>query len=150
MAEQTTAMRKPFDRLRNAILLELILLSTITPLLSHTMDRPATEMGALSIGISLFAIAWNYVYNVMFDYTLVKLGLPLYPRSFKMRIAHVLFFEAGFIAVAVPTFMIIFSIGFWQAFMMEMGFVIGIPIVALGYNYLYDRVFPPPVAEVAA
>lgn len=101
-------------------------------------------MGLLSLGLSFLAMAWNYAYNIIFDHSLLKLGRPLYPRSFKLRLLHAILFELGLLLATTPIFMYVFGLSLWQALLTELGFTVTVPIIAVIFNYFYDWVFPPP------
>ena len=140
-----TTMRTPGDRLRHCLLFEIILLAICVPLLSWVTQEPMEKMGAMSIGLSLMAMVWNGVYNVLFDHLLLRLNRPLYPRSLAMRIGHALLFEAGLLFVTIPSVMWWLEISFVHALMIDLGFVVVTPIYAVAFNGFYDRLFP--VAE---
>ena len=137
-----TTMRTPGDRVRHCLLFEIILLVICVPLLSWVTQEPMEKMGALSIGLSLMAMAWNGVYNVLFDHLLLRLNRPLYPRSLAMRIGHALLFEGGLLFVTIPSVMWWLQISFVHALMIDMGFVVITPIYAVIFNGCYDRLFP--------
>ena len=137
-----TTMRTTRDRIRHALLFEVTLIILCTPLLSFILDKPMETLGALSIGMSLIAMGWNYVYNVLFDHALLRLGKPLYPRSLAMRIAHALLFEGGFLFVSIPMVMWWLHLSFVNALMFDLAFLVMVPIYTIFYNGIYDRVFP--------
>ena len=68
-----TSMRTSTDRIRHAILFEIVLLGICIPLLSTLLDQPAESIGAISIGLSVISTLWNYAYNYLFDYGLLYL-----------------------------------------------------------------------------
>lgn len=61
-----------------------------------------------------------------------------------MRALHALLFEGGLVLVTVPAMMWWLQIGLWQAVVLDLGFLLLVPIYTYGYNWLYDRVFPVP------
>ncbi|MCG8636742.1 MAG: PACE efflux transporter, partial [Desulfobacterales bacterium] len=135
-------MRSNFDRLRHTILFEVLLLAICIPLFSWVFDKPAHQIGLLSILLSLAAMSWNYIYNLMFDHGLRYLGKQLYPRSFPLRIFHAVLFELGLLFVSIPAVMYFMDFSFLQALTLDLAFVILTPVFTVFYNYFYDMVFP--------
>ncbi|WP_300670417.1 PACE efflux transporter [Desulfoluna sp.] len=143
-----TTMRTPGDRIRHALFYEILLLIVCTPLLAWIMKKPMETMGALSLVLSLISMGWNYVYNLLFDHALLRRGKPLYPRSLAMRTAHSLLFEMGLMCATIPATMAWLHISFFQALMIDLAFLVMVPIYTIFYNGLYDWMFP--VGEIPA
>ena len=137
-------MRSAGDRLRHTILYEVLLLSISIPLLSYFLHEPASKIGGMGVLFSLLAMVWNYAYNLFFDKALIRLGKPLYPRSFRLRSIHATLFEAGLMTVTIPAVMALMGYSFWKALAMDVGFLIMVPIYTLIYNWGYDVLFPVP------
>ena len=136
-------MRTTNDRLRHTILYEALLLALSTPLLSLILHQPPIKMGSMGIFISAIAMTFNYVYNLLFDKALLRLGRPLYPRGWRLRTLHALLFEGGFIFVTVPVVMAWMGYTLWQALVFDVVFLVAVPVYTFIYNWLYDWVFPP-------
>ena len=139
-------MRSGMDRIRHALLFELILLAFTLVILTGLLHKPATQMGAFSILMSALAMIWNYIYNWMFDHGLVRFNQPLYPRSFRLRAFHAVCFELGLMTVSLPTTMVWMDFTLIQAFVLDFSFVLGSLLYAVIFNYAYDTVFPIPQA----
>ena len=139
-------MRLAKDRIRHAILYEIILLALFIPLSSILLHKSADKIGVMGVTLSLFAMLWNYIYNLGFDQTLQFIGRPLYPRGFRLRTLHAFLFEAGMVVVTIPAMMWWLEIGLWPALMLDLAFLLFVPIYTYGYNWLYDQLFPIPVA----
>ncbi|MCD6527257.1 MAG: PACE efflux transporter [Desulfuromonas sp.] len=136
-------MRIRRDRLRHTILYEALLLALLIPLCSSVLHESASKIGALGIFLSLLAMTWNYVYNLGFDKTLRSLGRPLYPRGFRLRALHAVLFEGSLLFVSIPAMMWWLHLSLWQAVVMNLTFLLLVPVYTLGYNWLYDLFFPP-------
>lgn len=137
-------MRTRSDRIRHAILYEVILLALFIPLSSLLLHQPPSKIGLLGITLSLLAMVWNYIFNLGFDKTLNFMDYPLYPRGFRMRTLHAFLFEAGMVLVTVPAMMWWLQLSLWQAVVMDLAFLLLVPIYTLAYNWLYDQLFPVP------
>lgn len=84
-------MRSSWDRIRHTILFEIILIIICVPLLALVFKKPMTHISGMSIAMSLIAMGFNYVYNILFDHALVWVGRPLYPRGMWVRLCHAVF-----------------------------------------------------------
>ncbi len=137
-------MRSLRDRICHVLLFELLLIVVCTPILSAFMDEDAAVVGMLAIGLSVAAMLCNLGFNYAFDRLLGVLGRPLYPRSFLLRLVHSVSFELVLMLVTVPLVMVWMGCSFLQALALDLGFALFVPVYALGFNWSYDRVFPPP------
>lgn len=135
-------MRSNSDRLRHSVIFELILLAICVPLFSWLFNKPTHQIGILSIILSLTAMLWNYIYNILFDYGLKHSGRQLYPRPLSLRIIHAVLFELGLLFVSIPAAMYVMDFSFLQALSIDLLFIIMVPIYTIIYNYIYDMVFP--------
>ena len=143
-------MRTTKDRLRHTILYEALLLALSIPLLSLILLQPPVKMGSMGIFFSTTAMTLNYVYNLLFDKALLRLGRPLYPRGWRLRTLHALLFEGSFIFVTVPVVMVWLGYTLWQALALDVGFLVAVLVYTFVYNWLYDWVFPPKLAAKIA
>ncbi|RKK03586.1 PACE efflux transporter [Pseudoroseomonas wenyumeiae] len=136
-------MRTTRDRIRHAILFEVIGLALIIPLGSHLFGLPAEKMGVIGFGSALAATAWNYVYNLGFDHAMQRLAGHT-RKSLGLRVAHALLFEAGLLMVLLPPIAWYLGIGLYEAFVMDLAIAAFYVVYAFVFNLAYDRVFPIP------
>ena len=71
------------ERVLQALGFEGLALLICTPLLVWITGRPALEMGAVTLAISLLALTWNMIFNSLFDRLKVRLQLA------KVKMTHV-------------------------------------------------------------
>lgn len=92
---------------------------------------------ALLIGISLIAMIWTFVYNLLFDkfFTGEKLARPLW-----LRVLHILGFESGLLGFTLPLVMWVMNIGLWQAFMLDISLTLLILVYGFIFYWIYDLV----------
>jgi uncharacterized membrane protein len=138
-------MRTTADRIRHTILFEAIGLATCTPLASWILDKGLIKIGSLSIVLSLTAMGMNYVFNLLFDIALVRLGRPVNVRPAWMRVFHAILFETSLMILSVPVVAWWLDMSLWSAFITDMGFLLFFLIYTFVYNWSYDVVFPIPV-----
>lgn len=138
-------MRSGLDRLRHAVLFELVALALVTPTASAIIGRELDQTAIFAVGMCFAAMTWNGIFNWMFDVMLVRSGRPLQPRGFCMRAVHAVAFEAGLFTVAVPFAMYSLDMGLRESLMTEVGLVSFYLVFAYLYNWTYDMVFPMPL-----
>ena len=138
-------MRTTVDRIRHTILFEIIGLAICAPIASWILDKSLAQIGALSIVLSLTAMCLNYVFNLIFDIALVRLGRPVNVRSVWMRVVHAMLFEVSLMFLTIPVVVWWLDMTLWAAFLTDIGFAVFFLIYAFAYNWIYDVVFPIPV-----
>ena len=118
------------ERVFQALGFEGLALLICTPLLVWITGRPALEMGAVTLGISLLALSWNVVFNSLFDRLKTRLQLA---NGGWTRVLHALLFEGGLIVLAVPLIAALMKISLLEAFILD----IGVLLFFLPYTYVY-------------
>ncbi len=137
-------MRTTADRLRHTLCFEVIGLATCTPIAAWILNKGILHVGTLGIVLSLAAMLLNYIFNLLFDIALIRLGRPVHVRPVWMRMLHAFLFEFSLIFLTVPVVAWWLDMTLWQAFLTDMGFAIYFLIYAFVYNWVYDIVFPIP------
>ncbi|RBQ34750.1 multidrug/biocide efflux PACE transporter [Rahnella variigena] len=137
MSKQTRNIsQKTFgERIFHAVGFETLAVLISAPAAAWALNKPVWEMGALAIMLSTTAMVWNIVYNSLFD--------KFWPvsrvvRTFKIRVAHALGFEGGFIIIGLPIAALWLGIGLLDAFMLEIGFFLFFLPYTVAYNWVYD------------
>ncbi|AZE74570.1 putative membrane protein [Pseudomonas synxantha] len=118
------------ERVLQALGFEGLALLICTPLLVWITGRPALEMGAVTLGISLLALSWNVIFNSLFDRLRTRLQLA---NDGWTRVLHALLFEGGLILMAVPMIAALMKISLLEAFILD----IGVLLFFLPYTYVY-------------
>ena len=92
---------------------------------------------ALLIGISLIAMIWTFIYNLLFDkfFTGEKLACPIW-----LRVLHIVGFEGGLLGFTLPLVMWVMNIGLWQAFMLDISLTLLILVYGFIFYWIYDLV----------
>lgn len=123
------------ERILHMVLFELIALCLFVPLAISATGGGAGHMTLLSIALSLIAMLWNYLYNVLFD---KAFGENRLDRTFVVRVVHGLGFELGLVIFTIPVLMHTFKVGFWSALLMDIGVIIFFLVYAIVFNWCYD------------
>jgi uncharacterized membrane protein len=134
-------MRSTRDRIRHAILFELVGLSLMIPLGTVLFGLHASVMGVIGVGSALAATAWNYVYNLGFDRTMQRLAGHT-RKSLSLRAMHAVLFEAGLLVILLPPIAWYLGIGLVEAFYMDLAIAAFYVAYAFVFNLAYDRAFP--------
>ncbi|WP_411902224.1 PACE efflux transporter [Methylorubrum thiocyanatum] len=143
-------MRTTRDRIRHALLFEIIGLGLIIPLGIVLFGLHASDMGVIGIGSAVTATVWNYVYNLGFDRTMQRWAGHT-RKSLLLRVAHSVLFEAGLLVILLPAIAWYLGIRLAQAFVMDLAIAAFYLAYAFVFNLAYDRAFPlPGWGEVAA
>ena len=123
------------ERVGHALAFEVIALLICAPLFSWLMGTTMAAMGALTLAISLIAMAWNVVYNIGFDRLQRRLG---FSRTLAVRVLHAAVFELGLILVAVPLAAVWLDITLWRALVLDAGLLLFFLPYTLVFNWAYD------------
>lgn len=125
------------ERIFHAILFELgAVLSTLV-LTSVTTNHESRELGTVIVLISLIAMAWNVVFNWFFDKIFSGERLK---RGFGLRLLHTLSFEGGLLLFTIPLIVFVLNIGWWEAFIMDIGMTLFILAYSILFNWAYDYI----------
>ncbi len=128
--------RSPFERTFHAVSYEVIGVITSAPIISFISGKPMAESGLLAIIVSIIAMLWNYVFNLVFDNAQNKYNFRKTPF---VRVLHGTLFEVGLIVLTAPTIAILFSMGLIDAFLLEVGMLIYFFPYTIVYNWIYDK-----------
>lgn len=141
-----TTGRSTLDRVRMAVLFEVMGLLLIIPVGSWLLDKAASEIGMMAALLSLLATWWNYQFNQLFDrYYLIPRG-----RNYKTqaeRICHAVGFELGLLVAVLPITACYLDITLWQALWLDAGFALFYLLYGYFYHWFYDLVFPVPAVR---
>ncbi len=127
------------ERIFHAITFEAVALAIIIPTTALITGKATGDLAIVGIGLSLFTVVWNYIYNIIFDRWF---GSDRSHRSLKMRIGHTFGFEGGLIFLSVPTIAWFLQISIWGALLLEAGFLVFFFFYATGFNMAYDKLQP--------
>ena len=119
------------ERFFHAFVFEVLAIAICAPLGSWLLGYPLAQMGALTLMISLIAMAWNMLFNALFDRVQARFA---FEKTAKVRALHALLFEVGLILAVVPLAAWWLGISLVQAFWLD----IGIVLFFLPYTYLYN------------
>ncbi|MBS7699016.1 MULTISPECIES: PACE efflux transporter [unclassified Chelatococcus] len=131
------------DRMRHAILFEVIGLAVFTPTAALLFNQPVAHMGVIGVVSATIATTWNFLFNLAFDHALVRLRGHS-RKTVMIRVTHAILFEGGLVIMLIPMIAWYLGISLWAALMMDIAIVAFYLVYAFVFNIVYDRVFPVP------
>ncbi|ENN89653.1 hypothetical protein RHSP_37043 [Rhizobium freirei PRF 81] len=141
-------MRSFGDRVRHAVLFELIGLATFTPLAAIVLNQPIAHMGVIGVVGATVATLWNFIYNLGFDRALMRLRGKV-QKTIDIRIIHAVLFEAGLVVILIPFIAWYLQITLVAALLMDIAVVTYYLVYAFVFNIAYDWVFPVKESQQA-
>lgn len=139
-------MRNTRDRIRHAVLFELIALAAVTPLGGLVFDVPIGHFGVVAAVSTTIAMLWNYCFNLGFDHAMLRLFNNV-RKTLRVRVVHAVLFEVGLLCLLVPFIAWYLDVSLWQALVMDVALAGFYLVYAFGFNWCYDIVFPLPERE---
>ncbi len=139
MTAATTAPKTTSERFLHALAFEVLAIAICAPLGALLIDRPVVDMGLLTLAISLIAMGWNMVFNILFDRAERAWH---FRRNFGARIVHAGLFELGLVLLTVPLIAWWLDMGLWQALLLDLGLVLFFVPYTMAFNWVYDWLRP--------
>ena len=129
-------------RVLQAVLYEVFAIAFVGPVLSFAFDEPPSSTILLAVCLSSIALAWNYIFNFLFEYwesrQLVK------GRSLARRLAHGIGFEGGLTVLLIPIMSFWLHISALDAFVANLGLLVFFLVYAIAFTWVFVRVFGLP------
>lgn len=138
-AEITKSEMSTPERALQALMFELLGLVMVVPLAAWLTGESGGHMTVVGALLCIFALLWNYVYNLWFD---SAVAVPRAKRGFWLRVGHVLGFELGLVLVSVPVIAWYLEVSLWQALLLDAGFLLFFFVYGGLFFWLYDKLRP--------
>jgi uncharacterized membrane protein len=106
------------------------------------------DSGVLAAVTSVIAVAWNAVFNTLFERWEARQQNR--ERTLGRRIAHALGFEFGLVALFVPLMAWWLDVSLWQALVMDLSLVVFFLIYTFVFTWAFDAIFGPPASALPA
>jgi uncharacterized membrane protein len=123
---------------------EIIAIAVATLGLAAATGQGAAHSAVVSAASSAIAVAWNLVFNTLFERWEARQSVR--GRSVARRVAHAVGFEGGLVLFLVPLFAWWFDVGLWQALVMDLGLLLFFLAYTFVFNWCFDRVFGLPAS----
>lgn len=135
-------IRSGWDRLRYALMFELLLVTIIGISLSFLFGRSVTDTGMMAIILSGIALLVNLTYNYIYDRVDVHFGRIPTERTIVMRVIHAIGFEFILAVISLPILMWWLGLTIWQALLLDLGMMGAIVVYTFLFSLSYDKYFP--------
>ena len=123
------------ERFCHALLFEVLAIAICAPLGAWLLGYSLTHMGLLTLMVSLVAMAWNMLFNALFDQAQRRIG---FERNLTARAVHSVLFEIGLVLAVVPLAAWWLDISLWRAFVLDIGIVLFFLPYTFVFNWVYD------------
>ncbi|HVE52361.1 MAG TPA: PACE efflux transporter [Ramlibacter sp.] len=123
---------------------ELIAIVLASTLLRWLSDSPVVTAGITASASSTIAMAWNYVYNSLFEAWEARQARK--GRSLLRRAVHAVGFEAGLVTMLVPLFAWVLQVSLLNALLLNAAMIVFFLVYAFLFNLAFDRVFGLPLS----
>ena len=135
-------MSPTIRRVVQAVLYEAFAIAFVGPAMALMFEQPVASSLALAVLMSTIALAWNYVFNGIFEAWEAKQVVK--GRSFKRRLAHGIGFEGGLVVILVPVMAYWLETTLLKAFLADLGILAFFFVYAIVFTWAFDKVFGLP------
>ncbi|ARU04042.1 hypothetical protein CCO03_04565 [Comamonas serinivorans] len=137
-------LQGPWRRVLFVAVYEALAIAVTTLGLDAATGQGAAHAGAMAVTTSAIAIAWNLLFNGLFERWEARQTVK--GRSLARRVAHAIGFEGGLVLVFVPLFAWWFQVGWAKAAAMQAGLLVFFMAYTFVYNWCFDRLFGLPAS----
>ena len=134
-------------RILQAVLYELGAVALVAPTLGLVFGASAASSLALAVVLSTVALAWNYVFNALFERWEARQVVK--GRSWWRRLVHGVGFEGGLATLLIPMMAWWLQISLFEALLAELGFLVLFFVYAIVYTWSFDKIFGLPASAAA-
>jgi uncharacterized membrane protein len=127
-------------------LYEAIAIACTTAGLAGVADHDAGASSLAAVLASATAVAWNVVYNTLFEAWEARQAKG--GRSLLRRVVHAIGFEGGLVLAIVPMFAWTLGTSLVDAFLLDIGLVVFFTAYSFAFNWAFDLVFGLPTAAL--
>ncbi len=134
-------------RVLQALLYEVFAVAFVGPALGWMFDTPLSSSLMLGLLMSSIALAWNYVFNALFERWEARQAVK--GRSLRRRLAHGIGFEGGLVVFLVPVMAWWLQTTLWLALIADLAVLAFFFVYAIAFTWAFDRVFGLPASAQA-
>jgi uncharacterized membrane protein len=109
-------------------------------------DHPPASSLALSVAMSAIALAWNYLFNAVFEHW--ESGRATKGRSLALRIVHGVAFECGLTVILVPLMAYWLAVSLLAAFLADVGLLAFFFVYTVAFTWAFDKMFGLPASAL--
>jgi len=139
-------MQGPWRRVVYVGIYELIAIVLVSAGLLLMSDGSLLQSSALAAATLVVAVAWNVVFNNLFERWEARRARP--GRSLGVRVAHALGFEGGLVVFIVPLIAWWLQVSLAQALAMNLALMLFFLVYTFAFNWAFDVVFGLPASAM--
>ncbi|MFT5934826.1 MAG: putative membrane protein [Hydrogenophaga sp.] len=129
-------------RVLQSVLYEVFATMLVAPVLWWLFGRSPLSTLALTVLLSLIALAFNFTFNALFEAWEARQVSG--QRTWQRRAVHGIGFEIGLGLIVVPVMAWWLDIGLWEALLADVGIMVFFLFYTVVFTWCFDRVFGPP------
>ena len=129
-------------RVVQAALYEGIAIAVVTPVLALAFSHSVGSAFVLSAVMSSIALAWNYVFNSLFERWEARQAVK--GRSLARRMAHGVGFEGGLALILLPVMAYWLNVSLLEALVADLGLLAFFFFYTVGFTWAFDKLFGLP------
>jgi uncharacterized membrane protein len=134
-------------RVVQAVLYEGIALAVVAPTVAFIFNHPPASSLALAVAMSAIALAWNYLFNAVFERW--EASRAAKGRSLALRIVHGVMFESGLTVILVPLMAYWLAVSLLAAFLADVGLLAFFFVYTVAFTWSFDTMFGLPASALA-
>ncbi|WP_397476278.1 PACE efflux transporter [Pusillimonas sp.] len=127
---------------------ELIAIGITSIALATFTEQELGRASVAAVTASVIAVVWNLIYNTLFERWEARQKVR--GRSLLRRVAHAIGFEMGLVILLVPLFAWWLQVTLWQAFVLDLGFIVFFLVYTFVFNLTFDKIFGLPASALPA
>ncbi|PHM45342.1 membrane protein [Xenorhabdus mauleonii] len=100
----------------------------------------------LAVAITTIAVTWNFIFNTLFEYWEARQISRT--RTFRRRLIHAVLFQLTLVTFLIPLMSWWLSITLLEALILDIAFIIYVPIYTFAFNWAFDKIFGLPASAL--
>lgn len=137
-------MQGPRRKIAQALLYELVAILFVSPMIAWWFGESMVYSGTLAILLSLIAMAWNVLFNALFERW--EACQARRTRNLRRRLLHAAGFEGGLAIILVPVMAWWLDIDALTALLADLGLLVFFFFYAFVFQWAFDLAFGVPVS----
>lgn len=129
-------------RVVQAALYESIAIAVVAPVLALAFTHPPGSALVLSAVMSTIALAWNYVFNSLFERWEARQAVK--GRSVARRMVHGVGFEGGLTLILPPLMAYWLDVSLLEALVADVGLLAFFFVYTVAFTWVFDKLFGLP------
>ena len=129
-------------RVVQAALYESIAIAVVAPVLALAFKHPPGSALVLSAVMSTIALAWNYVFNSLFERWEARQAVK--GRSVARRMVHGVGFEGGLTLILPPFMAYWLDVSLLEALVADVGLLAFFFVYTVAFTWVFDKLFGLP------